>query len=174
VTPDALAAAIAGMAKARAGLHGHELLSHDVEIAEQARDVLSRAVADGKALADEDGASATQVKSGVELLSAVAEDIRLAHLIADFVAGPGAAHKKGYALFQRAGSERDVRRRQAALRAARNAFQDCVVDSRKMISEAPVLSRTALFLAAARTSPKKIAATCEQQQRALAKRIASR
>jgi hypothetical protein len=166
VTPDALAAALADLAKARAGLHGHELSSQDVEVAEKARDVLSRAVADGK--------DAAQVKAGDELLSAVAEDIRLAHLIADFVAGPGAAHKKGYALSQRAGGERDARRRQAALRAARDAFQDCVVDSRKMISQAPVLGRTALFLATDRTSPKKIAAACDQQQRALAKRIASR
>jgi hypothetical protein len=172
--PDALNDAIARMTQTRVGLHGHELAQQDVEAAEAARDALTQALEDGQSISDKDDAYAARSQAGETLLSDVAEDIRLAHLIADFVAGPGAAQKKGVELSQKATEERDAKRRQRALREAREAFQDCVQDSRKMISEAPVLNRTALFLATSRTSPRKVAAACAQQQKAVAKKIASR
>jgi hypothetical protein len=172
--PMALGEAMDRMTAARAGLHGHELSREDVEIAEIARDVLTTAVEGSKPRLEKEPELAVRVQVATELLTDVAEDIRLAHLIADFVAGPGAAQKKGVALTQKAGAERDSKKRHAAMKEAQDAFQECATDSEKMMSESPVLSRTALFLATSRTSPKKIATACAQQQKALARRIASR
>jgi hypothetical protein len=172
--PMALGEAMDRLTAARAGLHGHELSKEDVEIAEIARDVLTAAVEGSKPRMEKDPELANHVQVATELLTDVADDIRLAHLIADFVAGPGAAQKKGMALSQKAGAERDSKKRHAALKEAQDAFQECATDGEKMMSESPVLNRTALFLATSRTSPKKVATACAQQQKALARRIASR
>jgi hypothetical protein len=170
----ALGDATVRLTVARAGLHGHELSMDDVAVAEHARDVLSAAVDEAKPRMDKDPELASSVQAATDLLKDVDEDIRLAHLIADFVAGPGAASKKGMALSQKASGEHDSRKRHAALKEAEDAFQTCAADSQKMMTESPVLNRTALFLATFRTSPKKIASACAQQQKAMARKIAAR
>jgi hypothetical protein len=172
--PPALGEVTVRLTVARAGLHGHELSRDDVAVAEHARDALSAAVDEAKPRMDKDPELASGVQVAIDLLKDVDEDIRLARLIADFVAGPGAASKKGMALSQKASAEPDSMKRQAALKEAQGAFQACASDSQKMMTVSPVLSRTALFLATSRTSPKKIATVCAEQEREIAREIAAR
>jgi hypothetical protein len=172
--PMAIGDATIRMTVARAGLHGHELSMDDVAVAEHARDTLSAVVDEAKPRMDRDPELASGVQVASDLLKDVDDDIRLAHLIADFVAGPGAASKKGMALSEKASAERDSRKRHAALKEAEDAFQTCAADSQKMMTESPVLNRTALFLSMSRTSPKKVASACAQQQKAIAHKIAAR
>jgi hypothetical protein len=169
-----LADAMTDVTKARAGLHGHELAKSDVETAEKSRDALSQALDQGKALAEKDEAYANKAKEGAQLLTDASDDIKLATLIADFVDGPGAAEKKGVALSKQAMSEHNVAKRRATLQEARDAFHDCEKDSLKMLSESPVLNRTALFLSTERTSPKKVASACAVQKKVVSKKIATR
>lgn len=172
--PKALDDAMADMTKARAGLHGHELAKADVETAEKARDTLSQALDDGKDFAQKNDDYAAKAKEGAQLLTDASDDIRLATLIADFVTGPGADKKKGLELSKKAMTEHDASKRRADFKEARAAFEGCEQASLKMMSESPVLNRTALFLSTERTSPKKIASACAQQKKLVAKKIASR
>jgi hypothetical protein len=171
---ESLQQAMAQMTKDRARLHGHELAAADVEAADRAYAALSQALEKGKAVAERDVNYASRATEAAKLLSDVEEDVRLGRLIAEFVDGPGASQKKGFALSQEARTEADSAKRHAAFKQAHAAFKDCEQGSLKMLSESPILNHTALFLSAERTSPKKVAAACAQQQKAIAKKIASR
>jgi hypothetical protein len=161
----------AALAQARAGLHGHELAQDDVRAARSAREALSGALEANKGLDVKDDAVAALVKAGVAAVEESDAEIKLAALIADFVAGPGAAHKKAYELIEQAKREANAAKRNDAQREARGALEECVRDSRKMIVDNDVLNRTALFLAEERTSPKKVSAACAAQMRALDRRL---
>jgi hypothetical protein len=98
-------------------------------------------------------------------------EIRLAGLIADFVAGPGEAQKKAHSLLEKAKTESSARMRMDAQREARAELQECIRRSQKMIAENDVLNRTALFLAKERTSPKKVFAACTAELKALDRKL---
>jgi hypothetical protein len=163
--------AMDAMVATRAGLHGHELAQADVDRAVKARDGLTESVknlsaADGKNPAHEELTG----KAG-EMLESVKEDIELGQLIANFVEGPAAAQKKALNLLSEANAETDNAKRKSALTDAREAFLSCASESQKMLAESPVLNRTALYVDTNRTSPKKVAAACATQAKALDKKL---
>jgi hypothetical protein len=162
----ALEKAEADLTHARSGLHGHELSKDDVETARTAREALSKALETGRAN-ENNPDYAELAHNGSTLLTESEAEIRLATLIADFVAGPGAAKKQAATLVDQAKALKDAKKRAKAQSEARAALQTCVDDSKKMMTENPVLTRTALFLSAERTSPTKVASACAAQMKKL-------
>ena len=162
----ALEKAEADLTQARTGLHGHELSKDDVETARTAREALSKALETGRAN-ENNPDYAELAHNGSTLLTESESDIRLATLIADFVAGPGAAKKQAATLVDQAKALKDGKKRAKAQSEARAALQTCMDDSKKMMTDNPILTRTALFLSTERTSPKKVATACAAQLKKL-------
>jgi len=146
----------ADLAEARKHLHGHELSASDVETAQAAREQFQQSLAAHEASDD-------KRDEHQQLLSDTDAEIRLAGLIADYVAGPGAEVKKGHELEQ-----------SAQVKEARAAFASCAEGTKKMLASEPVLGRTAIILADQRTSPKQVGSFCAAQAKKLGKKLARR
>jgi hypothetical protein len=154
----------------RAGLHGHELTNDDVEKANAANTDVKDALRKLQAAESEDPAAKEVAQGAMKLLDDVKEELDLGKLIADFVAGPGASQKKAAELMEQAKDEASAEQRKDWA-AARAAYRACAADSQKMMADSPILNRTALFLSTTRTSPKKVAAACKAEAKALDKKL---
>jgi hypothetical protein len=146
----------ADLVEARKHLHGHELSAADVVSAQAAREKFQQSL-------EANQASDEKRDEHQQALSDADAEIRLAGLIADYVAGPGAAVKKGHELEQ-----------SAQVREARAAFASCAESTQKMLASEPVLGRTAIILADQRTSPKQVGSFCAAEAKKLGKKLARR
>jgi hypothetical protein len=165
-----LRSAMERLVAGRAGLHGHELTNDDVEKANAANTDVKDALRKLQAAESEDPAAKEVAQGAMKLLDDVKEELDLGKLIADFVAGPGASQKKAAELMEQAKDEASAEQRKDWA-AARAAYRACAADSQKMMADSPILNRTALFLSTTRTSPKKVAAACKAEAKALDKKL---